>query len=94
MNSIEFINKLEELKQLNLNFNYYYLYISNCGCFDEMWINDTHQPQTPQYLIDCIKLDLESGRSYNTISYDTEEDYRRYVSINDIIVQDGCLEFI
>lgn len=92
MNSIEFIQRLEELKSLNFKFKYYYTYITNCGCFDEMWIND--ESQTVQYLIDCIKDDLEAGRVYNTISYDTDDYYRRYVDINDIIIKDGLLEFI
>lgn len=91
MTSEEFLQRLEELnKQTNLKFKYHYSYIPNCGCFDEMWINET---QTPHYLIDRIKDDLESGRSYNTISYDTDDYYRRYIDINDIIIKDGFLVF-
>ena len=56
-----------------------------------MWVNET---QPVQYLIDCIKDDMKSGRTYNSISYDTDDYYRRYVDINDIIIKDGYLEFI
>lgn len=86
MNSTEFIKRLEELKQTNLKFKYYYSYLG-FGCFDEMFLNET---QTAQYLIDFIKED----RFYESISYDTDDYCRRYISINDIIVKDNYLEFI
>lgn len=89
MNSTEFIKRLEELKSLNIKFKYHYSYM-NCGCFDEMWVNEN---QTVQYLIDCIKDEMKEGRVYNTITYDTDDYYRRYVDINEIIVKDGFLEF-
>lgn len=90
MTSEEFIQRLEELKPLNIKFKYHYSYIFNCGCFDEMWINET---QPIKYLIDRIKDDMKSGRTYNRISYDTDDYYRRYVDINEIIIKDGYLEF-
>lgn len=86
MNSIEFIKRLEELKSTNLKFKYYYSYIG-FGYFDEMFLNET---QTIQYLIDAIKDD----RFHNTITFDTDDYYRRYVDINNIIVKDNYLEFI
>lgn len=90
MTSEEFIQRLEDLKPLNIKFKYHYSYISNCGCFDEMRENET---QNIQYLIDSIKNDMNTGRTYNTIKYDTDDYYRRYVDINDIIIKDGFLEF-
>lgn len=86
MNSTEFLQRLEELQPLGIKFKYHYSYIPNCGCFDEMWLNET---QTVQYLIDAIKED----RFYNNISFDTDDYYRRYVDINDIAIKDNYLEF-
>lgn len=90
MTSEEFIQRLEELKELNIKFKYHYSYISNRGCFDEMWENEN---QPIQYLIDSIKNDMKAGLMYNAIKYDTDDYYRRYVEINDIIIKDGFLEF-
>lgn len=86
MNTTEFLQRLEELKSTNLKFKYHYSYIG-FGCFDEMWLNTT---QTTQYLIASIKDD----RFYNSITFDTDDDYRRYVDITDIVIKDDYLEFI